>query len=166
MRLRDVNRTGGMLVCLALAASLLGCGGGSGPRAIVKGKVTFAGKALTVGNVMFYGKDKDKTGNATIDKDGNYAMNDAPLGEVKITVFVPKMAPGGMAMMKGPGDKMKGMKDAKSVDPSGSGKSISIMGDMPTNVVPIPDKFGNVDTSGLTYTVKSGEQTHDLVLIP
>ena len=124
----------------------------------MKGKVTFGGKSLTTGSVMFYGKD-NVTGSAAIDKNGNYVMNDAPLGDVKITVSVPPAA--GWDGHEGAA-RVKGVKDAKSVDPERSGKSISIMGDMPTHVVPIPESYANTETSGLTYTVKKGEQTHDL----
>ena len=43
---------------------------------------------------------------------------------------------------------------------------IAIMGDMPDVVVPIPDKYAEPDTSGLTFTVKRGEQTHNITLTP
>jgi hypothetical protein len=137
----------------------VGCGPNYKARAIVKGKVSINGKALTVGNVMFYGAN-NMVGQAPISKEGTYVMNDAPLGAVNITVTVPKGPPGGIARMKGFG------KDTKSVDPEGSGKSISIMGDMPSIIVPIPDRFSNVDTSGLTFTVVRGEQTVDIDLKP
>lgn len=132
-------------------------------RATIKGKVTFLGKNLTVGNVMFIADD-NATGSATIDKDGNYVIADAPVGEVKVTVSVPSLPPGGLDMMR----RMKsspGMKGVKSVDPE-SGKSISIMGDIPANIVPIPTKYADSRTSGLTYTVKPGEHTFDMVLTP
>src|SRR5437870_11885977 len=96
------------LLLLGLAFSV-GCGSNHQARATVKGTVTFAGKNLTVGSVMFYGKD-NMTASASIDPKGNYVMNDAPLGEVKITVTVPTM-PRGLGKMK-----MPGMKDAKSVN--------------------------------------------------
>jgi hypothetical protein len=157
-------RSCGGLVLLGLLALAVGCGPSYKARAVVKGKVTFAGTPLTVGTVSFYGKD-NLSGSATIDKNGNYAMNDAPLGDVKVTVFVPKLPPGGMRSMKG-SPALHGGKDVGSVDPEGSGKKISMLGDMPDKVVPIPDRFGNVESSGLTYTVKKGEQTFDIPLKP
>jgi hypothetical protein len=78
-------------------------------------------------------------------------MNDAPRGEVKITVFVPQAPPGGPAGMKfSPGGKSAG----------------GIMGDMPAYIVQIPEKYNSVQTSGLSFTVKGGEQTHDIELTP
>jgi hypothetical protein len=145
-------------------AFTVGCGPNYKARATVKGKVTFATRNLTVGSVTFYGKD-NVTGSASIDKNGNYVMNDAPLGEVQITVTVPQQPPGGIGMMKA-GPAVKSNKNIKSVDPEGSGKTISIMGDMPTYVVPISEKYAKVETSGLTYTVQKGEQTHDINLTP
>ncbi len=153
---------GGLLV-LGLVAFSAGC---SGPnyraRATVKGKVTFGNKNLTTGSVMFHGPN-NLTGTATIDKEGNYEMNDAPIGEVTITVSVPQLPAGGMrAIMPG----AAGVKDQKSVDPENPEKTIPIMGDMPSHVVPIPDKYSFVERSGLTYTVVSGEQTHNITLLP
>jgi hypothetical protein len=162
---RHSTRACGGLLLLGLLTVAAGCGPNYKARGTVKGKVTFANKNLTVGSVMFHGKD-NMTGSASIDKNGNYVMNDAPLGEVQITVDVPKAPPGGIGMMKaGPG--LKASKDVKSVDPEGSGKSISMMiGDMPSYVLPIPEKYAKVETSGLTYTVQRGEQTHDINLTP
>ena len=158
-------RACGMMLPLGLLAFVVGCGSSAKPRAVVKGKVTIGDKALTVGTVQFFG-----TGNAMasarIDKDGNYEMNDAPVGDVQISVTVPKMPPGGIASMKS-GPAKGAVKDAtKSVDPNDPSKSISIMGDMPTHVVPIPDKYGIADSSGLTYKVEKGEQIHNLKLTP
>lgn len=161
MILRTWARVSGGLV-LGLLVVAVGCGPNYKNRAVVKGKVTYDGKPLTVGSVTFYGKD-NITGSASIEKDGTYAINDAPVGDVKITVFVPKPPPGGLGRMRA-GQAIAGGKDAKSVDPEGSGKSISIMGSLPDNIVPIPDRYGNVESSGLNYTVKKGEQTHDIAL--
>ncbi|MCI0642975.1 MAG: hypothetical protein L0Y70_28230 [Gemmataceae bacterium] len=151
-----------ILIFSGLLAFSIGCGPDYKARAVVKGKVTFGGKNLTVGNVMFHGNN-NITGSAAIDMNGNYVMNDAPLGDVKITVSVPKLPPGGIAKMK---EMAKAFKDIKSVDPEGSGKSIGIMGAMPTHIVPIPEKYSKVETSGLTHKVQSGEHTHDLPLTP
>src|SRR5262245_51037409 len=115
------------LLLVGLLIVSVGCGPNYKARAKVTGKVTFAGKPLTAGTVMFFGKD-NLTGSATIDKHGMYAMNDAPIGEVKITVTVPRPPEGGLGMMKaGPG--VRAAKGAKSVNPENPGQSISIMGD-------------------------------------
>lgn len=155
-------RLGGIFLCLGLLVLSVGCG--PPERAVVKGKVTLDDKPVPVGNVMFFGKD-NATATGILDKDGNYVINDAPLGDVKITITVPKPPPGGLEMMQ----RMKnnpGAKDTESVDPNDPSRRISIMGDIPENVVAIPDKYADAATSGLTYTVQSGEQTRDIELTP
>jgi hypothetical protein len=148
---------------LALVLLLIGGGcSGQPERANVKGKVTIGDKPLTAGSVMFYGKD-GLSGSAAISKDGNYDLGDAPLGEVKVTVSVPKPPPGGMEAMH----RMKnnpGAKNTESVDPNDPSKRIGIMGDIPTDYVAIPEKYSKPETSGLTYTVQRGDQTHDIKL--
>jgi hypothetical protein len=156
------HRVCGGLAFLAFLALSLGCGAGAKERAVVSGKVSIGEKHLTAGNVFFHGAN-NVTANATIDSNGNYELADAPIGEVRVSFTVPKVNPGHLAKMQA---MKKGMPDMKSVDPSGSGMAISIMGDMPENIVPIPDKYANPETSGLTYIVKSGEQTKDFVLTP
>src|SRR2546421_12922453 len=115
---RHSTRACGALLLFGLLAFSVGCGTDYKARATVKGKVTIAGKALTTGSVMFYGKN-NLTASARIDLNGDYVMNDAPLGEVTITVSVPRPPPGGLAMMKA-GAAMKAVKDEKSTDPEGS----------------------------------------------
>ena len=155
----------GAFLVASLSAGLVGCSGAP-PKAVVKGKVSIGGKNLTTGSVIFYAVNNNASASATINENGEYVMNDAPVGDVKITVSVPKAPPGGIEKMMGvAGMKSKAFKDGKSVDPE-SGKSISIMGSMPTNIVPIPDKYANAESSGLTYTVTRGEQTKDLPLTP
>ena len=160
---RHCTRAGGALLLLGLMAFTAGCGPNYKARATVKGKVTFANKTLTTGSVTFFGKD-NITGSASIDKNGYYVMNDAPLGDVKITVSVPAQPMGGLA--RGGPSPIKPPKDSGSVNPDNPAQRISIMGAMPTNVVPIPDKYANVETSDLTYTVQKGEQTYDINLTP
>jgi len=162
MSSRHSTRAIGGFLLLALLVLSAGCGPNYKARAVVKGKVTIGKDHLTTGTVMFHGKEHNMTGSAAIDKEGNYVMNDAPLGDVTVTVQVSSGPPGGIGRMKLP----PGMKDTKSVDPSGSGKSISIMGDMPEHVVRIPGKYQNVETSGLTFKVEKGEQIHDIPLSP
>jgi hypothetical protein len=152
---------GGLALLFFLSLSL-GCSSGTKARAVVKGKVSIGEKHLTAGNIFFEGAN-NVGANATIDKDGNYEMGDAPIGDMKVWLTVPKVNPAHLAKMQA---MRKGMPDTKSVDPSGSGMAISIMGEMPDNIVPIPEKYSDPNTSGLTYTVQPGAQTKDFVLTP
>jgi hypothetical protein len=153
---------GGLLLAGLLVISS-GCSGAP-ERATVKGKVTLGDKALTVGSVMFLGKD-NLTGTAAIDKDGNYVLSDAPVGEARISVTVPNLPPGGLQRMKQMINK-PGVKPVESVDPNDSSKRIEMLSDLPDNIVTIPSKYSIPAESGLTYTIKPGEQTYDIKLAP
>jgi len=163
---------GAGVLLLGLLAFTVGCGGEDlRARATVKGKVSIGAKNLTAGTVRFVSvKNEAYTGSASIDKNGNYVMSDAPLGDVKVSVYVPPQPPGGINRMKmgQPMTKDKKEKDkgTESVNPEDPSKRIAIMGSMPDHIVSIPDKYGTPETSGLTFTVKRGEQTHDIPLTP
>src|SRR5262249_35191342 len=108
-------------------------------------------KKLTAGTVMFYGKD-NLTASASIGTDGTYVMNDAPLGDVKVTVTV-----------QAPPMGMKHLKDAPG-SPVMPGETAPTAGKIPKEIVPIPDRYSKPDTSGLTFAVKKGEQEYDIPL--
>jgi hypothetical protein len=158
-----ISRAVGIVVVLLLAG---GCDS-TPPRAVVKGKVTLGDKPLTFGNVMFWSKTTDKvTASATIDKDGNYVMNDAPVGEAMIAVTVPDLPPGALEAMKQMKNSDVAKKTPQSVDPNDPSKKIQLLADVPDNIVPIPKKYSIPADSGLVYTVKNGEQTYDIKLTP
>jgi hypothetical protein len=73
-----------LLFCVLLLTT--GCGGSkrSVEHVNVTGKVTYNGKPVTGGQIMFVSKDGFAS-TGRIDENGNYTIN-APLGEVKITV--------------------------------------------------------------------------------
>jgi len=135
-----------------------GCGPDYKARAVVKGKVKMGRTPLTIGTVVFHNSN-GITSTSSIDPHGNYAMNDAPIGEVTITVTVAPLPPDPSvrARMK------SGPKEGGSVNPDG-GPGIALMPEMPKNIVRIPDKFSKVETSGLKYTVEKGEHTYDIEL--
>ena len=151
--------------CLGVlvAGLCLGCGGGAGERARVKGHVKFFDKDLTAGTVGFTSKDGTRVGSANIDFSGNYDMSDAPVGEVIITVKVPTMG-GPMGTHKEKPKPPPGVPEMRN--PSGEDTSYIPPSIDPTKIVQIPGKYGSTDTSGLTYTVVRGEQTKDIVLSP
>jgi len=153
---RHGRRVCGGLLLLFLIALSAGCGPNYKARGAVKGKVSFAGKSLTAGTVMFYGQQGNMTGSGAITPDGSYFVPDAPLGEVKITVSVPPVPFGGLKHLKGAptGPVMPG-----STAPADLGK-------IPSQVIPIPEKYAKVETTPLTFSVKRGEQTHDIDLKP
>jgi hypothetical protein len=140
---RLVLRWGGcvlaVLVCLPL---FTGCNKGPGAgKANVKGKVTLGGKGVGPNaSVIFYGGEDKQVGEAITTGEGEYNMTDVPTGPVKIAVLRRGPATATKAM------PMPGMKETAPE-------------------VPIPAKYSK-PTDGLTYTVTSGSQKHDIELTP
>jgi hypothetical protein len=127
------------LALLVLVA--LGCGG----RGNVSGKVTYQGKPLVFGTVLFEGSDGSlRQGN--IGRDGSYAIRDVAPGEAKVAVsslnpkssdFVPMIREGGKPPPPRP--------------------------DIP-GWFPIPEKYDAPFTSGLTYPIKGGNNEINIEL--
>jgi hypothetical protein len=143
--------------------TLVGCAPDYRARAVVSGKVTMGKRALPSGTVTFYGPN-NVTSTATIDENGNYTMNDAPIGEVTITVTVPTPPQMGAGGIKGTVEKWKKTAGGDpSKDPTGENSGI-MFSKMPTNFVRIEEKYSKPDTSPLRYKVEKGEQTHNIEL--
>jgi len=128
----------------ALALSLLGstivfaagCGEKEKSRDFgkVKGTVTFKGKPLDHGTVIFQ-HTEGPVSDARINPDGTYELN-AAVGETKVAVDCrePDVQLGGVRQEIVPG------------------KSI------------VPEKMSSIETSGLKYTIIPGEDTFDIKL--
>jgi hypothetical protein len=116
--------------------AVLGCGGNKN-EGQVSGAVTYQGKPLPIGTVSFLDSNNQPLASAAIN-DGSYAIPaKVPVGPVKVIVTTPGRASGRIGKKK-------------------SGESVT--------VISIPAKYGSADSSGLTYTVKPGAQTHDIDL--
>ncbi len=105
------------------------CGKGGGQ---VSGVVTYQGKSVPAGTVLFVGDD-NKPVRTPINNDGSYQARNVPLGKVKIAVLVPPPSP----------------------PPSAEGSHA------PPSAAPaaaIPPKYMDPDTSGLTCDVTGGSQ--------
>jgi hypothetical protein len=145
------------VVLLAAAAAAAGCG--KHAVATVRGKVTFNNQPVGAGTVYFVGAD-NTTAEATLADDGTYTMKDAPVGDVRIGVKVPARPMPGTKM---PTNPLAAAKDkappeaAKMMDPAAPGG---------THWMPVPDKYNNFETSGLTWTVPAGGGEHDIPLTP
>jgi hypothetical protein len=156
-----LHRTSTAVLLVLAGVLFLSAGCSSRSRGVVKGKVEFFGKKLTAGTVAFQTTD-GRVGSGNIDFNGNYTVTDAPLGPCTITVRVPQTGqmPGGMKAPKPP-PGMPAMKPpGGEAEDSGAGLID------PSKIVQIPGKYAKTDTSGLTFTVERGEQTHDITLTP
>jgi hypothetical protein len=147
-----------LLFCPLMLA--LGCGGSgrSVEHVEVKGRVLHKGEPLPGGRVTFVATDRGFAISADIDEQGNYTIK-APVGAVIISVDNRMLSRQGVAA-------------AKNL-PKGAGRPPSEGGgkDMLKEAPPvkgtykqIPSKYYLPETSGLTYTVQKGSQTHDIEL--
>jgi hypothetical protein len=155
MRLR-VQAALSAAVCVAFTISLAGCGSETSNRAVVKGQVKIGDTPLNSGSVTFQTAD-NRRGSGAIDANGNYTVADAPVGDVSVAVFVPPRP-------KVPVMKTKAPKGVPLQNPAGGENMAGGAGLDPAKVVYIPEKYGDPATSGLTYKVERGEQTHNINL--
>lgn len=137
-----------LLICLLVSSE--GCGSGkkkSIKHQEVTGKVTYQGKAVTGGRVVFF-NEEGFNGEGVIDESGNYSIS-APVGNVKIMVDN-KMLQSGQreAATKGAGPRPGG-EEPKPI----KGKYVQL-----------PQQYSQPDKTDLSYTVKDGAQTHDIDL--
>ena len=171
---------GTVWMVLMLGGFTVGCGGST--TAHVSGKVFLAdGKPLPGGTVVFYPTTGGKMvpTNAQIQEDGSYDMPKAPVGPVKITVsnselksdMPPPVGQGG-GMPSGPGKgPMAGKMNAaakgqkmEANDEKARAPQWTPPPKPPGTYVQIPNRFANLETSGLSYDVKPGEQKYDIKL--
>src|SRR5437870_10875103 len=69
--------------CVLAVVMIAGCGSKSGS---VSGKVTYQGKALTSGLVIFVDKDGKVSQPAGIEVDGSYVADQVPVGPLSVCV--------------------------------------------------------------------------------
>ena len=116
----------------------------------VSGTVNFKSKPLPGGRVSFVAVKGGFASSGDIDENGLYKI-DAPVGDVKISVDNREF------------EKQKGPKPKKPQilkQPGQTGEPTVHKG----KFVPIPKKYYEADTSGLTYTVQKGAQKYDINL--
>jgi hypothetical protein len=137
------------LLVLLLAALTTGCGASTGT---VSGVVKYRGAPLPAGRVTFLCKTGKKPVFRTdIEKNGEYTVEDVPVGPVVILVESFPPAPATAPSPDVPGMNPPGGAPAPKPKPPGK-------------YVAIPRKYNDFENPALTYTVVRGEQTHDLVL--
>lgn len=139
---------GCVLCCLLVLASGCSKKRRSAEHVEVTGKVTYKGKPVTGGMVTFVAPDGFAS-KGIIDENGNYSIK-APVGDVKISVD------NKMLLVK----KEAASRGAGRPQAAGGVEATPIKG----KYIPLPSKCSAPDTSGLSYTVTSGQQTHDIVL--
>jgi hypothetical protein len=124
-----------LVMCMVFLVA--GCGE---PTGTLSGTITIEGKPLNCGYVLFQASE-GSVESTEIQPDGTYSIEGLPLGSANIAINVP--AP----PTPGPDGVSADPPEAFEVDP-----------------VQIPEKYGAVETSGLTLDVTKGAQTHDIAL--
>jgi hypothetical protein len=144
-----------------LVAFTAGCGPGRGK---VSGRALYKNRALPGGFVTFRPADpRENPITVPISPEGQYEAT-LPTGQVRISVDnrelepVKSMPPPTLP----PEIKLPPRPPAPEAKPGPEKGTASQK--PPGTYVPIPDKYYSTDTSGLSYTVKSGSQSHDIVL--
>ena len=112
---------------------------------------------MTAGNVLFVSEDGQFTATAPLHGDGAYVMKEAPIGKVRIAVQT-RMYRGRAAPPPGSGRggdaNQVGSKGMMLPDPSVRGLVYKS----------VPEKYEQVDTSGLSNEVVRGNQKINLPL--
>ena len=141
-----------MLVVLAGALAVAGCGRSSGT---VTGTVTYKGKALKGGSVVFIppAGGQAATVSAQIGEDGTFTAEKVPVGDVKVTVDT--------SYLKPPPRTNTPMQYQAPAGHENPNKPSANTG---ANYVPIPEKYAEPAQTPLKYSVKGGSQKYDIPL--
>jgi hypothetical protein len=138
------RHAGALLILLLIIPLAAGCGR---PKGTVSGKVTYQGKPLKTGFVTFT-PDKGPAVNSAIDSEGNYKVENVPVGTARISVREEANASSEtLSKVQNPRDPQEMMKAMRQ-----------------TAVSTIPRKYNTPEESELTYTVQQGPQEHDIDL--
>jgi hypothetical protein len=151
----------GLLLLLPLVA---GCEAGQGQ---VSGRVLFDGKPLPGGRVTFRpAAPRQNSVSAELDAEGKFQVV-LPAGEVQVCIDNRELEPRGAAIgTVTPPNLSPEMKKLLGGDrPDRAPPKPPDAAERPAGrYVPIPERYHALETSGLQFTVKRGEQQHDLEL--
>jgi hypothetical protein len=144
---------------LALLPPVAGCAGSG----TITGKVTYQGRPLTGGTVLFTSTRGRGTRTAQIGEDGTYTITDMPGGPVKIAVETKSAQPVSRPEQTADGKHVGGPPPGAAVP---GGMKPTVYGDPSKvrNAEPIPEDYADPDKSGLNYTVKRGRQEFPIEL--
>jgi len=152
----------GMALLLPSLVLALGCtGGGKGK---ISGKVTFKGAPMPGGSINFRADDGKEYG-SSIGPDGAYYVENVPSGNMKVYISIPvDKGSGAVGVPKGREKEMEGKMKPPPGAPPEAMKAYEGSKEKHDKIPNIPDKYKSPDSSGLTFTVKSGSNTYDVPL--
>jgi hypothetical protein len=153
------------LLVLVPSLLLVGCSDSLQQQAEVSGTVTYRGKPLPGGIVMFI-SDKGFQNSATIDENGHYTIL-VSVGSNKITVDNRLLnknkqtpAPRGKSDDGRLQKKSQPIESPRLKPPEGTTQETTLAG----TYVPIRESYASAESSGLVYTVVPGTQVKDIPL--
>lgn len=156
------RRCAGSLAAMALALLFSSGCSNRGSEATLSGQVLIDGKPLKGGSLIFVPTAPGtKNAFAMIDESGNYGPLVVAAGEVMIGVDNRGLAPhqsaggGGPPAPKGASSDLRAKMAARKASPPPPPNP---------NYTPIPEKYYQAETSGLTVTAQAGEQKHNIEL--
>jgi hypothetical protein len=156
-------RSAGSLAVLVALALTAGCGA----KAKLSGRVLYKNKPLPGGWVSFRLVDSRAPAvSAQLDEEGRYEVT-LPPGEVQIAVDNRELASTPLETRPAAPALPPGMKLPPGVSPQGAKPAPASTTNPerpPGEYVPIPPRYYDFETSGLTHRVKSGSETHDIEL--
>ncbi len=142
------------LFCALCVTLAVGCGG----KGDISGKVTFKDKTVSSGTVMVVASDSMPY-HGNIQEDGTYEIKGVPTGKAKFGVSSPDPRGDKEGPKRGRGAidlaaKVTDRPIEKTAPPSADAK----------NWFPIPDQYGNHETSGISHDVTRGANKVDIPL--
>lgn len=141
---------------LLAGLAVAGCGTDQPRTTPLTGTVTYLGKPVTAGFLVLATEDGKQTATGSLTKEGQYEINNAPLGKVKVAVQT--------EMFKG----FQGAKDMTGGRPPAPAGKIGSFSHIASNVPgayrAIPPKYERAQTSDLLVTIQDGQRTLDLEL--
>jgi hypothetical protein len=127
-----------------IALSLAGCGSGGSQRSRLTGTVTIGGKPASGATIRFFDDSNLCVAAGSVGGDGSYVATDVPLKQLRVA-FEPGVASGIYSESPPPG-------------------TTPIPGSSAVPPAKIPEKFQKPESSGLSATVTTLEQSVDFVL--
>ena len=128
----------------------------SAKRGDVHGKVSYGGRPIIYGSVVLIGSD-DMPVTGRINSDGTYAAFGVPVGDVRLAVVSPNPA-----RPRPPERKWDRTGDPKA-SPLPNMQPVAPEIDR-SKWFPLPKQYELADTSGITTTIHTGDNTFDIEL--
>ncbi|MER3416174.1 MAG: hypothetical protein C4297_08205 [Gemmataceae bacterium] len=143
------------VLCLGIGTVLVLGGCSSTKEGTVRGKVTYQGKPLEYGTVLFHFENGHVVG-AMIGPDGTYVAQRLPTGLARLAVYAHPPVPEGFYLRN------------EVLPPSRDAPQLATLyaQEREPRTVSLPVRYARPEASGLSLTIGPGEQQFDIELRP